>query len=64
MDISLHKEFAFGEQKTLDFRVDFFNAFNHGIFYWPNGNIASSSAGRVTSAATARQIQFGFRFSF
>ncbi len=64
VDISLHKEFAFGEQKAVDFRVDFFNAFNHSIFHSPNGNLVSSSAGRVTQAATARQIQFGFRFSF
>jgi hypothetical protein len=41
-----------------------FNAFNHAIFNAPQGNIESSSAGRVTSAATARQIQLGFRFSF
>ena len=37
VDISLHKEFAFGEEKTFDFRVDFFNAFNHAIFFAPNG---------------------------
>ncbi len=64
VDISLHKEFALGEQKTLDFRVDFFNALNHTIFNAPEGRIDRSSAGRVTSAATARQIQMGFRFSF
>ena len=63
-DISLHKAFAFGEEKSFDFRVDMFNAFNHAIFNTPNGNIESSSVGRVTSAATARQIQLGFRFSF
>ena len=64
VDLSLHKQFAFREEKTLDFRVDFFNAFNHAIFYAPNGNIASGAAGRVNQAATARQLQFGFRFSF
>ena len=63
-DVSLHKEFAFAEEKTFDFRVDLFNAFNHSVFSAPNGNIGTSSAGRVTSAATARQIQLGFRFSF
>jgi hypothetical protein len=63
-DISLHKVFAFSEEKSFDFRVDMFNAFNHAIFNAPQGNIESSSAGRVTSAATARQIQLGFRFSF
>ena len=64
VDISLHKEFAFGEQKSLDFRVDFFNAFNHAIFFFPQGDMSNRSAGRVTQAATARQVQFGFRFSF
>ena len=64
VDISLHKEFAFGEGKTLDFRADLFNAFNHTIFFSPNGRMAQNSAGRVTQAATARQVQFGFRFSF
>ena len=64
VDISLHKEFTFGEDKTFGFRVDMFNALNHAIFNAPNGNMALSSAGRVTSAATARQVQFGFRFSF
>ena len=64
VDISLHKEFALGEERALDFRVDFFNALNHTIFNAPNGNMSTGSAGRVTSAATARQIQMGFRFSF
>lgn len=64
VDFSLHKEFAFGDGKALDFRTDFFNAFNHTIFFRPNGNVASLAAGRVFQAGTARQIQFGFRFSF
>ena len=64
MDISLHKKFALDEEKTLDFRVDFFNAFNHTIFHAPAGDLSRGSAGRVTRAATARQIQMGFRFSF
>ena len=64
VDISLHKEFAFREEKSFDFRVDFFNAFNHPIFFNPDGRLAHRSAGRVTQAATARQVQFGFRFSF
>ena len=64
MDISLHKQFALGEERALDFRVDFFNTFNYTIFNAPEGRINLSSAGRVSSAATARQIQMGFRFSF
>ncbi len=64
VDISLHKEFAFGEGKAVGLRVDFFNAFNHAIFEAPIGNVASRVAGRVVRSAAARQIQFGFRFSF
>ena len=64
VDLALHKRFAFGENRSLDFRVDLFNAFNHTVFNTPNGNVASGSAGRVFGAATARQVQFGFRYSF
>ena len=64
VDISVHKEFAVGEEKSLDFRVDLFNAFNHAVFDAPFGNMASGAAGRVFGGASARQIQFGFRFSF
>ncbi len=64
VDISLHKEFPTGDGKTLDFRVDFFNAFNHAVFADPIGNIASPVAGFVKDAADPRTIQFGFRFSF
>ena len=64
VDLSLHKNFALGEDKTFDARADFINAFNHAIFNAPNGNHASGGVGRVTSAAMARQIQIGFRFSF
>lgn len=64
VDFSLHRAFAIGEQKSLDFRVEFFNAMNTAIFNAPEGRIDRSSAGRVSSAATARQIQLGFRFSF
>ncbi len=54
VDLSLHKQFAFGEAKTLDFRVDFFNAFNTAIFHAPFGDISSSAAGRIFGSATAR----------
>ena len=64
VDLALHKRFAFGENRSLDFRIDLFNAFNHTVFNNPNGNVASGSAGSVFGAATARQVQFGFRYSF
>ena len=64
--MSKRREIRLADQgvKGILVRVDFFNALNHAVFYAPNGNMASSAAGRVTGAATARQLQFGFRFSF
>ena len=64
VDLSLHKNFALGEDKTFDVRADFFNAFNHAVFYAPQGNVDNARFGQVNGAATARQIQIGFRFSF
>ena len=68
-DIGLHKGFAIGEDKELDFRVEMFNAFNHPIFDTPGGKggqdaIEGGGAGRVSSASQPRRLQFAFRFSF
>lgn len=54
------------EPFTLDFRMEFFNAFNRVQFAGPNTSIASSSFGQIflTQANTARQLQAGLRLSF
>ncbi|PYV12371.1 MAG: hypothetical protein DMG07_17240, partial [Acidobacteria bacterium] len=68
VDLGLHKAFSIGEGKLIDFRTEMFNAFNNTIFDSPGGNaqdaIDGTSAGRVTSGAAPRQIQFSFRFIF
>ena len=63
-DFSLMKSFRLFEGHTLQFRFEFFNAFNHPLFNAPNMNVDSANFGRITSARAARQIQFGLRYQF
>ena len=71
LDFSLVKNFQFTERNTLAFRAEFFNILNHANFGLPNRFAFTSSgaiagnAGRIQSLNTsARQIQFGLRYSF
>jgi hypothetical protein len=63
-DISVMKSFGIIEDHRLQFRAEFFNAFNHPLFNGPNISVDSSNFGRITSARAARQIQFGLRYDF
>ena len=63
-DFSLMKAFRPVEGHTLQFRGEFFNAFNHPLFNTPNMNVDSANFGRITSARNARHIQFGLRYQF
>ena len=48
-DLSIFKQFRMSERFSLQFRAEFFNAFNHPNFANPNSNINSSNFGKVTS---------------
>jgi hypothetical protein len=70
VDFSLFKSTPIRENKSLEFRAEFFNIANITNFGVPNvaifsaGNI-SPSAGRITSTTTtSRQIQFGLKLLF
>jgi hypothetical protein len=66
-DFVINKQFQIGEQHRLQFRMEFFNLFNHPIFRFPNVvNIGTPSTfTRITETAIpARLIQFGIRYSF
>jgi len=55
------------ESKSLQFRFEGFNVFNHAQFYGPtavNGNINSSTFGQVVSAAPPRLMQAAVKFTF
>lgn len=63
-DIAILKNTYIDEQRYLQARFEFFNAFNHTQFNTPSGNVSSSNFGRVTSAAPARRIQLAIKFVF
>jgi hypothetical protein len=66
-DITLHKLTKIRESKTVEFRFEMFNTFNHAQFY-PNGsvdgNINSPTFGHVLKAAPPRIGQVGMKFNF
>jgi hypothetical protein len=79
LDMALSKTTNITEHKTLEFRVEFFNLFNHANFLNPNltnnyqgtvssggpgTNINSSAFGQITATADPRIIQLALRFSF
>jgi len=61
-DISLFKNFPFGEHYNLRFTADFFNAVNHPIDVAPDGATGLQDLSR--QANQPRIIQFSLRFSF
>lgn len=66
-DLSLRKVFNFTEQKNLEFRAEFFNAFNHAVFQQPDSSITDGpgAAGVITDTVIPqRQIQFALKFHF
>lgn len=63
-DIALLKGTALTESKTLQFRAEFFNAFNHAQFGGPNGLIDSGIFGLVTGAGSPRIMQFALKLLF
>ncbi len=63
-DIALRRDFHITESKTLEFRGEFFNAFNHAQFNDPDGDFVDSTFGLVLSAQPARVGQLAIKFLF
>jgi hypothetical protein len=66
-DIALLKNVRLTESKSLQLRLEAFNAFNHAQFFGPqavDGNISSSTFGQVINAASPRLVQLGMKFFF
>jgi hypothetical protein len=74
MDFGLFKNFAITERMKIQFRSEFFNAFNTPYFNQPNGisfattNTIAPSGSRDGEIRSTRQdmrvIQFGLKLSF
>ena len=53
-----------GESHALEFKADYFNAFNHTQWLSSDRNLASVTYGRITSVRYPRQIQLALRYLF
>jgi hypothetical protein len=67
-DLSLTKRFPFRwprENSFLEFRSEFFNAFNHPQFCDPDADFSSPTFGQISCTSVApRIIQFAMKLSF
>lgn len=63
-DLSLFKNIGLTERVNLEFRSEFFNAFNKPQFNLPVADPTSPAFGEITSVRPARQIQFGLKLAF
>jgi hypothetical protein len=63
-NISTSKDFPIRESWKLQFRSEFFNAFNRANFGNPNGTITDGNFGRILGAGQGRVIQFALRLTF
>ncbi len=63
-DFTLAKNFTINERRYVQFRTEFFNAFNHPNFGPPNIARDSTGFGQILTAGNARIIQFGIKLYF
>jgi hypothetical protein len=62
--LSLIKRTRIREGLDLQFRTEFFNAFNHVNFNLPDNFIGSPTVGQIHSAKNPRRVQFGLKLIF
>jgi hypothetical protein len=65
-DLSISKLFRLTERANLEFRTEFFNAFNNAVFADPDNTVTDvGSFGHITSTVSnPRVMQFAFKLSF
>jgi len=64
-DISIVKFFPIGGERQVEFRSEFFNAFNTVSFANPVNILASANVGQIVTTTTgSRVIQFALKFNF
>jgi len=66
-DLSLHKDFPFGEARKVQFRVDAMNAFNHPLLYFGAANLylnQGSASGLINQSRNERQFQLALKVYF
>jgi len=66
-DMTLRKAVRISEWKSLEFRLEGFNVFNHAQFYGPasvDGEVNDPHFGDIVSAAAPRLFQIATKFNF
>jgi len=66
-DTALQKNVRLTEAKSLEFRAEVFNTFNHAQFFGPaavDGNISDSTFGQIVNATPPRLVQLAAKFKF
>ena len=63
-DFTLGKSFQINERFRLQFRSEFFNAFNQVNLDSPNTNVSTGTFGVITSALPGRSIQLGLKLYY
>jgi hypothetical protein len=58
------KNFQLSERFKLEFRGEFYNAFNTPLFGTPGAFLGSPSYGVIGSAGSPRDLQFALKLSF
>ena len=64
-DMSIMRNFTLGGSKSLQLRLEAFNAFNQPVWQDPNTNVTSTQYGQITATRKPmRELQLGVKFSF
>lgn len=63
-DLGLYKNLYVHENKRVEFRTQWYNAFNHPVFGSPDTAFGSAGFGRILGSGPGREIEFGLRFDF
>jgi hypothetical protein len=63
-DLTVGRTFSVTESKTIEFRSEFFNAFNHAQFFNPDHSGFDNNFAQITRARDPRIIQFALKFYF
>jgi hypothetical protein len=64
VDLAVAKTWALGRTSELEFRWEVFNLLNRANFDLPNRTFGTPNFGRIFSAKSAREMQFGLRLIF
>jgi hypothetical protein len=63
-DFSLQRNFRFTERLNLQFRAEFFNAFNQVNYNRPVNTLNNPNFGRIQGTTSPREIQFGLKLTY